>query len=98
MGGMKELEARQEAMRAAGREIAAKAGALRQCEDCGDYWDPLGQDLAEAYKLGNALISRGEPVAEPFNGDRRAMTDAIQEAVRDAPEECYCSVRMGRSD
>jgi hypothetical protein len=61
---------------------------LERCEIHDIAYDNWG-DPVKAYKLGNRKFTGGE-VAEVFT-DRREMTDYIQAAIQDSPEECgYC--------
>jgi len=71
-------------------DLSLLTGLLRRCEICGAIFDPLEWRFVEAYKAGNALISNHAPEVEVFGGDRRAMTDAIKQAVDEAPTSCRC--------
>lgn len=48
------------------------------CEGCGNLLNEGdGGDVTDAYKLGNYLISKGDPLVADFD-DRRDMTDTIK--------------------
>jgi hypothetical protein len=86
MSFAKRMLEHQEAQRTKGTDLAVAAGVLEVCEYHGIAFES-GSEAEEAYKLGNAKFSAGE-----FSGifeTRREMTDAIKEAIDDAPVECY---------
>ena len=73
-------------------EVLLKAGCLDQCDGHpGEYYDG-GEQIEEAYKLGNTLISSGK--IKLSNGEtRRDFTDRIKVVYEDnsGPEICsYC--------
>ena len=98
MGGAKRELERLEACRHAAIEIAVKVDLLVVCENCGDVKDPGSCDYEAAYRFGNWLISRDGAVVEPFDGDRREMTDTILAVVRDAVDECRCNYMFRKDD
>ncbi len=97
MGAAKrEMERREECRRAA-ESIAVRAGLLERCV-CGDIKDPGSWDFEGAYKLGNYLMTKGDPLTEPFQGNRREMTDMIKEVGETTPDECHCDYVMAKDD
>lgn len=92
MGGAKRLMEEQDAKSAAAIDIALEAGVLKQCEFHEGSIYEGGQDIENAYKLGNHRMSRGE--LEGVFKSRREMTDAIKEVVdENAAEECYACAK-----
>jgi hypothetical protein len=82
----------------AATEIAIRTGILERCEYHSDT--VLGTDdtdFTEAYKLGNSLISKGDPLVAIFKGNRREMTDKIKEAIESHGEECPSCASYARS-
>jgi len=66
-------------------EIAIRAGILQRCKNHPDT--VLGTDdtdYTDAYKLGNHLISKGDPLVSIFKDDRHEMTNKVQEAIESA--------------
>ncbi len=71
-------------------EIAIRAGCLTRCVACGQVYD-TGEDITAAYKFGNHLITQNDPLVAVFGGDRKAMTDAIENIQSEYAGECtYC--------
>ena len=67
--------------------IAIKAGVLERCEHHEDVVFSGGNDIEEAYKLGNSMYSADE-LSNVFSS-RREMTDAIQHVVESIfSDEC----------
>lgn len=87
MGGAKRLAEIEEDKRRIAVEIAVEAGELRRCEGH-DYALDAGGDGTAAYKLANALITRGDPLVAIFQGNRRALTDLIREVLSDHGSHC----------
>ncbi len=76
------------------KDVAVRAGVLERCEVCDEVTNAYAEDTETAYKLANTLISRGDPLVEAFNGDRRELTDLIKEVVDEAPDDCYCESKI----
>lgn len=95
----RELEATQDRFNVA-TEIAIEAGVLERCEFCEATVFQGGEDVEEAYKLGNTQFSQGELVG--VFASRREMTDAIKAAVEssDHAAECcfHCTEKMYGDD
>ena len=76
----------------AATDIAIRAGMPQRCEYHSDTM--LGTDdtnCTDAYKLGNALMSKGDPLVSIFKGHRRAMTDKIKAAIESFGMGCCYS-------
>lgn len=69
-----------EVLRAQARSVLFRAGVLDYCDIHEAYFDTLG-DITEAYRLGNALVTRGEIDLHGFT--RRDFTDAMQHELRE---------------
>jgi hypothetical protein len=87
MGLQKHQLAVQEGQEDQARAIAVKAGCIEECEDHGFFMD-TDEDPAEAYRLGNTMITNGEPGVSSFDGDRRLMTDTIKDVLEQTGESC----------
>ena len=70
------------------RKIAIEAGALTPCPSCGVV-HRTGVDPAEGYKVANLGFSQG--LYRDVFPDRRAMTDAVKDAIESALTTCACS-------
>lgn len=70
------------------RKIAIAAGALNPCPSCGVV-HRTGVDPAEGYKVANLGFSQG--LYRDAFPDRRAMTDAVKDAIESALTTCACS-------
>jgi hypothetical protein len=86
--------------RASARDAAASAIAVRsrvivRCAVCGDLTDNVG-DVTDAYRLGNFLVTRNDPLVRPFHGDRRALTDTISRVLGETPTMCRCETEVAR--
>ena len=68
-------------------QIALDAGVLSRCEFHGEVYDPLGDDIESAYRLGNYRFSAGK--LHGVFRDRREMTDTIKSVVEQSAMECY---------
>lgn len=81
-------------------DIAIEAGVLERCEYCEATVFQGGEDIEEAYKLGNTKFTKGE--FDGFFKSRTEMTDAIKDAVEsgDHAAECcfYCHEKMYGND
>jgi len=87
MGMAKRIMMEEEQQRGVAIEIAVEANVLEQCEFHDDTFFEGSEDITEAYKLGNAKISRGE--LEGGFDDRTQMTDLIKEVVEEnCADEC----------
>lgn len=73
------------------QHICVQVGVLARCEKC-LLCSPNADTATTAYKFGNVLYSKNDPLVKPF-GSRTEMTDAIQKAFRDAEVngECQCN-------
>tara|TARA_R110001583_G_scaffold9096_7_gene42897 strand:+ start:3602 stop:3907 length:306 start_codon:yes stop_codon:yes gene_type:complete len=80
-------------------EIAIQAGVLERCEFCESIVYQTGENVEEAYKLGNTQFSRGE--LEAFDS-RKEMTDAVKATVEnpDHASDCchHCDEMMNGDD
>jgi len=83
MSYVKRLLEQQEAERHAAIEIAVAANVLARCEVDDDPIDAGVNDVEEAYKVGNAMISREDPRVAVFGKDRRKMTDTVKSVVEE---------------
>jgi len=59
-------------------EVALRAGLLKKCPLHEELFDAQKYDAEAAYKLANYLITNNDPLVEPFNKDRRRLTDIIK--------------------
>jgi hypothetical protein len=78
-------------------EIALRAGILQRCDAHTDTI--LGTDETDftiAYRLGNALMTQGDPLVAIFRGDRREMTDNIKAAIESSGEGCPSCAKYDR--
>lgn len=93
------LEADQDKFNVA-TEIAIEAGVLERCEYCEANVFQGGEEVEEAYKLGNTKFTQGE--LDGTFADRREMTDAIKAAAEsgDHAAECcfHCDEKMSGDD
>lgn len=67
-----------EDLNAKARDVLHQAGVIEQCEIHGDYYD-TGAEIEEAYRLGNALVTRGE--LSLGQNSRRDLSDAIKRSL-----------------
>ena len=88
MGGAKEQAMRMEDHRQLAIDIAIEAGVLTRCEGHDYVLDSGGGSPEDAYRLANALISKGDPRVIEFKDQRRALTDLIQSVIADHGSEC----------
>ena len=90
MSGSKDVLEQLEEQRRCAAGIAVKAKVLNQCQAHGDCFAGSG-GTESAYRLGNAMFSKGE-FPEGLFGTRRELTDAIkwvlEEYVADACPTC----------
>lgn len=94
MGRAKEYMMMRDDMAGVARGVLRKAGALRACEVHGDLYEGNG-DVEGAYKLGNAMITRGEIDLDGFT--RAEFSDMIKEEFEQNSyaESCgYCDKNM----
>jgi hypothetical protein len=86
VGAVKRLGAFTEEKRRIAMEIAVESGQLRMCET---HQCALAEgDGVAAYRLGKALISRGDPRVAVFEGNREELSDLIRQALEDCGDEC----------
>ena len=90
-GMMKRLMELQQVRRDTATDVAVRADVLKRCEFCEDVYDPLNFDPSPAYMLANHLFSTDHRISELFDGNRKMMTDEIQQAILETPEDCYCA-------
>ncbi len=69
-------------------QIAIEAGTLTACPSC-SVVHRTGVDPAEGYKVANLGFSQG--LYRDIFPDRRAMTDAVKDAVESVLTTCACS-------
>ena len=79
MGQAKRQMEHQDHLEGVAAEILVRAKVWKRCRNpgCGDLIDDGGGDVTEAYMLGNAMISRKDPLVEDFES-RREMTDTVK--------------------
>lgn len=75
MGGNKDIMDGLDFLRARARGVMRRAGVLDHCEFHGLHFD-TGADVEAAYRLGNALITKGE--IDLLGHSRTEFTDAIK--------------------
>ena len=69
---------RREHLEGVAASILVRAEVWSNCPNCGDLIDDGGGgEVTDAYKLGNYLISKGDPLVADFD-DRRDMTDTVK--------------------
>jgi hypothetical protein len=95
MGAMKQLMFEDWAKRDAAVQVALKVGLLRTCRHHDDQLlDPLSCNVEDAYRLGNYLVTKNEELVSVFKGDRRELTDYLQQIANDFGTECpICTSR-----
>ena len=93
MGGSKDAWMEHEGLVAQARRIAVKSGWLKRCHLHGiAYENGIGSpDVAYAY--ANIALQRGEVKA-----DRQSFMDAMKDALKDVPFECYICDRALSKD
>lgn len=74
MGSAKDWMMKKEDCKRIAEEICVRAGVLGRCECCGGVYDSLAGDLVPAYKLGNYLITKNDPLVASLNGDRDLLS------------------------
>lgn len=93
MGASKRLLEHQEHLEDIATSLLVKAKVWRNCRNCGDLIDDGGGDVTSAYMLGNSLVSKGDPLVEPFDS-RREMTDTIKDVYESGRavdrKNCHC--------
>ena len=88
MGSAKRLMEQDDADLSVALEILKRVGIVALCELHEEPYDNHGGDVEDAYRLANALITKGDPLVSGFGGERRRATDAIRQAYADLPDEC----------
>ena len=78
MGGSKRLMEEMESKHNAARAIAIAAGVIDECEHHEGSYSVGGEDIEEAYKIGNSMLKSGE--LQGFESQRE-LTDAIRAVV-----------------
>ncbi len=94
MGATKRFIEHLAAQECAAVEIAVHVDLLRRCANCDCVTDPGNNNYEDAYRFGNTLISKGDPLAEVFDGDRRRMTDLIKNITTNYGPKCDCQLRF----
>ena len=101
MGMMKEWMIQREGMKDVAEEVAVAAGLGNRCKMHSDVFMSDYPDealLVEAYKIGNARITRGD-IDLPSMIERKDFTDLIKQVVTMAPSFCpECERLFGRDD
>ena len=92
MGYAKRMMEEHEDKLSAAMKIALDARVLKHCEFHDDYILETGEDIAEAYRVGNARFTEGR-FGDVF-ASRREMTDCIKEVVEEQPDECYLCAKV----
>ena len=59
--------------------IAIRTGLLESCPIHQEVFDPLQHDYEAAYKLGNYLITKSDPLVALFDGDRKSLSELLQD-------------------
>ena len=83
MSQIKHLLERDSERRGAAIEIAIAAGVLERCEVDDDVVGTWRKDIEQAYKVGNAMISLGDPTVTVSGRNRKAMTDEVNRVVEE---------------
>jgi len=97
MGQVQHYQEAQEAQQAIAEEIALRVSILDQCE-MHDIKYFLGtDDFEDAYKLGNSLITKQDPLVSVFNNDRKELSDFIKN-VTDELSDCCPLCERNRED
>ncbi|HBW49822.1 MAG TPA: hypothetical protein DEF47_07940 [Herpetosiphon sp.] len=89
----KNLELLREDQRRIATQIAIRSNVLGECEFCEEIIEG-NEDIENAYKLGNFMISKNDPSVSIFEGNRSILTDTIKEVVEEAAYDCGCVDRM----
>lgn len=97
MGHFDEVQAHEDALREIAIEVAVRTGLLQRCPLHEDCFDPLQHDYEAAYKLANFLITKGDPLAAAFEGNRKHLTDLIQDICTDFGDCCYSCAKNAAS-
>ena len=81
----------QEQKRQIAIEIALRVGLLTKCEYHDEIIDPLENNHEEAYKLANSLITKEDALVNPFNGNRKELTDMLSSITEEFGDQCsFC--------
>jgi hypothetical protein len=87
MGYAKQQEMEREAQDGVATSIAVAAGVMTECPIHEDVVMEGGADPVDAYRLGNAMFTRGEVA---LFESRREMTDALKRVMAGyRPSECF---------
>jgi hypothetical protein len=100
MSGVKDLIVEDERKRHAAIQIALRAGELQSCDLCEEIFETHSEDsLTEAYKIGNALISKNDPLTKYFKGSkgRKELSAILKDLWTEFSDECKCK-RQARED
>jgi hypothetical protein len=84
-----------EQKREASIRVALMAGDLIQCDQiCGQVFEQHSEETRQsAYKIGNSLISKGDPAVVPFKDtpeDRKELSAILENLWTDFPNKCKC--------
>jgi hypothetical protein len=85
-----------ERKRAAAIQVAIRAEYLKRCQFgiCDELTEHHSEDiLKKAYAIGNALISKNDPLTQAFKDnphDRKELTDILKSLWTDFSDECKC--------
>jgi hypothetical protein len=93
MGALKETGTEQDAKQAIATEIALKVGLLEKCEEHGCVYDAMNDfALEDAFRYGEALITRNDPAVAAFAGNRKRLHHVLENIRSGLPnccDECY---------
>lgn len=99
MGATKRILEADENKKQVAVEIAVRVGLLERCEfHTDEVFDPLENNNEDAYKLANSLITDKHPLVAIFDGDRRELTDLLNEIQNDFADECTLCAKWKEDD
>ena len=89
MGMAEEIGMAQDEKHAVAVQIALEVGLLEKCEVHGCVYDAMNDFvLDDAFRCGEELITRGDPLVAVFQGNRRRLRHAIEDVRSGMPNSC----------
>jgi hypothetical protein len=88
MGQHKEEASRLDSLNQIAEEIAIQAGLLTKCSIHEEVYDSYEGEYEDAYRLANLLITNSSDLVAPFKGDRKKLTDLIQNIRNNYGDSC----------
>ena len=93
MGASKETGMEQDEKQAAAVQIALEVGLLEKCDVHGCVYDAMNDYvLDDAFRCGEELMTRNDPLVAVFQGNRRRLRHAIENVHSGMPNsrpDCY---------